>query len=95
MLTLPLLCLSLALAAAEPDLSKVRFYLWTRRNPWQHQEVWIEEEASIVDSCFDPEQPTVILAHGQHRNIESTVHRGRLTLYEENTMEQSQTVLSY
>merc|ERR1711971_1303615 len=51
------------LATADPDLSKIHFFLWTRANPDAHQEVQLDLD-SLLSSNFDPARPTVVLAHG-------------------------------
>ena len=48
---------------ADPDLSKVHFYLWTQENPVEHQTVQLDL-ADLLNSNFDPLRPTKILAHG-------------------------------
>ena len=58
------LCVTVVtLATADPDLSKVHFFLWTRANPDGHQEVQLDLD-SLLSSNFDPARPTVVLAHG-------------------------------
>eukprot|EP00091_Calanus_sinicus_P021194 TRINITY_DN6159_c0_g1_i4.p1 TRINITY_DN6159_c0_g1~~TRINITY_DN6159_c0_g1_i4.p1 ORF type:complete len:334 (-),score=111.40 TRINITY_DN6159_c0_g1_i4:39-1040(-) len=62
------LCLSLVVAAenaklADPDLTKIKFFLWTRQNPDDYDTVELTQE-SLAKSHFDSTHPTVILAHG-------------------------------
>merc|ERR1711892_1031690 len=62
------LCLGLVVAAentklAEPDLTKIKFFLWTRQNPDAYDTVQLTQE-SLEDSHFDSRHPTIILAHG-------------------------------
>merc|ERR1711970_1024509 len=47
----------------DPDLSKIKFLLWTRQNPTDYDTVELTEE-SLADSHFDSRNPTIILAHG-------------------------------
>jgi len=69
-------CLSLCLALqavqvvvgenaglADPDLSKIKFLLWTRQNPTDYDTVELNQE-SLENSHFDSRHPTIILAHG-------------------------------
>jgi len=56
-------CMLATLATADPDLSKIHFFLWTRANPDAHQEVKLDLD-SLLSSNFDPARPTVVLAHG-------------------------------
>merc|ERR1712215_59182 len=75
-LTMQGLCLSLCLALqvvhvvvgenaglADPDLSKIKFFLWTRQNPTDYDTVELNQE-SLENSHFDSRHPTIILAHG-------------------------------
>jgi len=48
---------------ADPDLSKIKFFLWTRQNPSDYDTVELTEE-SLANSHFDSRHPTIILAHG-------------------------------
>merc|ERR1711892_401173 len=62
------LCLGLVVAAenaklAEPDLTKIKFFLWTRQNTNAYDTVELTQ-ASLEDSHFDSRHPTIILAHG-------------------------------
>jgi len=47
----------------DPDLSKIKFFLWTRQNPQDYDTVDLTQE-SLENSHFDSRHPTVILAHG-------------------------------
>ena len=51
---------------AETNVSLVRFYLWTRENPDvdDFDELFMGDEESILNSHFDPQKKTKILAHG-------------------------------
>jgi len=62
------LCLVLLVAAenvkeADPDLSKIKFFLWTRQNQEDYETIELTQE-SLENSHFDSSLPTVILAHG-------------------------------
>ena len=50
----------------ETNVSLVRFYLWTRANPGvdDFDELYVDDEESILDSHFDAGRKTKILAHG-------------------------------
>merc|ERR1712179_701911 len=48
---------------ADPDLSKIKFLLWTRQNPTDYDTVELNQE-SLESSHFDSRHPTIILAHG-------------------------------
>ena len=50
----------------ETNVSMVRFYLWTRENPYvdDFDELFVGDEESILNSHFDPQKKTKILAHG-------------------------------
>merc|ERR1711936_2074 len=48
---------------ADPDLRKVKFFLWTRSNQDVYDTVELTQE-SLENSNFDSSWPTVILAHG-------------------------------
>merc|ERR1711970_515636 len=47
----------------DPDLSKIKFLLWTRQNPTDYDTVELDQE-SLENSYFDSRHPTIILAHG-------------------------------
>jgi len=48
---------------ADPDLTKINFYLWTRENPDQYDTLELSYD-SLVSSHFNPEHPIIILSHG-------------------------------
>ena len=50
----------------ETNVSMVRFYLWTRENPGvdDFDELFVGDEESILNSHFDPQKKTKVLAHG-------------------------------
>jgi len=50
-------------APSGPDLSKIKFYLWTRQNPSEHDTIELTAE-SLAASHFQPSHPVIILAHG-------------------------------
>lgn len=49
----------------------VKFYLFTRRNPEEGQELKIQDITSIADSHFDKNKPTRLICHGWFNNLES------------------------
>jgi len=60
---IPILGISLEIGDGDPDLDKIKFFLWTRENPDQHDIIELSE-SSIEDSHFNPAHPVIILAHG-------------------------------
>merc|ERR1712241_1464813 len=50
----------------ETNVSLIRFYLWTRDNPIEddYDELFVDDEESILNSHFDGGKKTKVLAHG-------------------------------
>eukprot|EP00091_Calanus_sinicus_P018033 TRINITY_DN3997_c0_g1_i3.p1 TRINITY_DN3997_c0_g1~~TRINITY_DN3997_c0_g1_i3.p1 ORF type:complete len:260 (-),score=80.25 TRINITY_DN3997_c0_g1_i3:84-818(-) len=49
--------------SAEPDLSKINFYLWTRENPDDYDTLELSSD-SLLASHFNSDHPIIILSHG-------------------------------
>merc|ERR1719309_383091 len=45
------------------DVSHIKFYLWTRKNPNNYEELELTPE-SVLNSHFDTSHPTIVVAHG-------------------------------
>lgn len=60
---IPILGISIKIEDADPNLDKIKFFLWTRENPDRHDIIELTS-SSIEDSHFNPSHPVIILAHG-------------------------------
>ena len=55
-----------------PDISTdetlTRWYLWTRQNPTENQEIFYDNLTSIEQSNYDASKKTIVLVHGYNGN---------------------------
>ena len=65
-----LICVSLQqdIPDISTDETLTRWYLWTRQNPTENQEIFYDNLTSIQQSNFDSSKKTIVLVHGYNGN---------------------------
>ena len=65
-----LICVSLQqdIPDISTDETLTRWYLWTRQNPTENQEIFYDNLTSIEQSNFDSSKKTIVLVHGYNGN---------------------------